>query len=272
MLKVLSGQQANSFREAISLALNEAGQRDMLPEVVKLFISVLEIEKLRTEVEKSINSIVHRRYGNQAKWDDQRWFVPLPELRFDSLPLAQITFTIQTYLVAALNVRVDRDTRRITLVGTAGKPEKIILPLIFLKSLIDKDSVERFRIVGRDAVRTGWLIPGYKETLWLPNDFVSKLTGVFLQKSVARWVLDFGAVGEEIVPFVVGTLLGLLFASGGGSMPVYNQAWDRETVIQEITRLYGSAVAQDKFQKRAHMLKAALTNHEAVTVILSEGE
>jgi hypothetical protein len=272
MLKALPGWKANNFREAISLTLKEAGHGDMLPEVVELFISVMEVENLNTEVEKSVSGIVHRIYGNQAKWNEQRWLVPVPELRFDSLPLAQITFTIQAHLVAALNVRANRDSRLITLVGTAGKTEKIILPLIFLKSLLDKDSVERFRIVGKDALRTGWLIPGYTETLWLPNDFVSKLSGVFLQKSVARWVLDFGAVGEEIVPLVVGTLLGLLFASGGGSVPVYNQAWDRETVIQEITRLYGSAVAQDKFQKKAHLLKAALTNHEAVTVILSEGD
>jgi len=271
MLKVLSGQQAYSFREAISLALNEAGQRDMLPEVVKLFISVLDVEKLRAEAEKSLSNIVHSRYGNQAKWDDQWWFVPLPELRFDSLPLAQITFTVQAHLVSVLTMRVDGGIRRITLVGTTGKPEKLILPLIFLKSLLDKDSVERLRIVGRDAVRTGWLIPGYKETIWLPNDFVSKLDGLLLRKSVACWLLDFDAAGDEIVPLVVGTLLGLLFAGRGDSVPVNNQAWERETVIQELTRLYGSAVAQDKFQKRAHLLKATLTNHEAVAVILSEG-
>jgi len=109
-----------------------------------------------------------------------------------------------------------------------------------------------------------------RESLELPNDFVAGLSAVLRLKSVASWLLDFGSEGEAVAPQVVGSLLGLQFGATAAPPPVGEQPFQREVVIAELTRMYGSARAAEMFEKCAPYLKSKMTNDEAVSLILRE--
>jgi hypothetical protein len=89
-------------------------------------------------------------------------------------------------------------------------------------------------------------------------------------KSVAGWLLDFGAAGKTIVPQVVGSLLGLQFHDVITPVPIGKQPYRREIVIGELTQMFGSALAAEMFERIAPHLKASMTNDEAVTMIIKE--
>jgi hypothetical protein len=180
-----------------------------------------------------------------------------------------VTFTVQGYVVAAITVETTDDSYRATLVGPTGKPEKLTLPIPFLQAILD-DELEQFEIVGRDSKYTSWSIPGLKESLRLPNDFVAGLSAVLRLKSVASWLLEFGPAGETVAPQVVGSLLGLQFGATATPPPVWEQPFQREIVIDTLTRMFGSARAAEMFQKWAPYLKSSITNEEAVSFILKE--
>jgi len=237
--------------------------------ITSLFTSTLHIDKLHSEIERSINTAIHSRYGNKAKWHGNQWLVPMPKLRFEAKPIPKVTFAIQGYLVSVGTVETRDDFYSVTLVGPIGKPEMLVLPLPFLQAMLD-DDLEHFEIVGRDGTHTAWNIPGFKEAIRLPNDFTARLSDVLRLESVAEWLLDFGAQGKSIAPLVVGTLIGLQLHGVIEPLPVGQQQWKREGVLDTLTQMFGTARAKEMLEQEAPYLKANMSNEEVIRLILEE--
>jgi hypothetical protein len=268
-MKVLPGRRGDSFEEATTLAFQEAGKGDLSPDTTSVFASAIDDEKIGAEAERTINTTVHGRYGRSARWHGRPWLIPLPQVRYDSQPIPRITFSVQGYLVAPITVRTTDDSYRVTVVGPASKPERLILPIPFLQAILD-DELEQFEVVGRDGRYTNWNVPGLREALRLPNEFVTQLSAVLRLKSIASWLLDFGSEGEAVAPFVVGSLLGLQYHGLTRPLPVAEQSFQREVVIDTLTRMFGSARAAEMFEKSASYLKSSMSNEEAVSLIIKE--
>jgi hypothetical protein len=269
MMKILGGRRADNLDAATLLALQEAGKGDLSPDVTTVFASVIDAEEPRGETERGINSAVHGRYGRGAKWHGRQWFIPLPQVRYDARPIPRMTFAVQGYLVATITVETTDDSYRVTLVGPTGKPEKLTLPIPFLQAILDNE-LQQFELVGKDGKHTSWSVPGLKEALRLPNDFVAELSAVLRLKSVASWLLEFVSEGEAVAPQVVGNLLGLQFGATAAPPPTGKQPFQREIVIDTLTRMFGSARAAEMFQKWAPYLKSSMTNEEGVSFILKQ--
>lgn len=269
-MRILGGRQARNYGEACALAFREAGAGDVRPAVADLFVWAAHTDRLEGEAEKSAGAAIRSRYGRKAVWDDERWLVPVPRLRYDARELPHLTFQIRVYLVAAAEVETaSGDGYSITLIGAVGKPETVVLPLFFLQALLD-DDLGRFQIIGRDGAHTTWDVPGFKDPVHLPNDFPAKLSAALRRKSVAGWLREFGSQGESIAPLVVGTLLGLQFHGMTETLPVERQLWSREVVVDSLTQMYGTARAQEMLQRVAPYLKAHMTNEEVIRFILQE--
>jgi hypothetical protein len=269
-MRMTAARTVNDQESATILALQEAGKTDISVDINQLFGSVLDAVKLKAEGEKSLGRDIHDRYGNRARWYGQKWIIPVPQLRYDSQPLPRIVFTIQGYLVAAITVSTPNNSYSVTAAGAVGKPEKLSLPMTFLWAILEQD-LARFQVVGRDSIRTGWDVPGLKEALWLPNDFVAELSSVPEIKPIADWLDDFGAEGRSIAPWVVGILLGLCYRDKTRAVPLENQLWQREVVLATLTQMFGSDRAKDMLAQKAPYLKATMTNEDAVRFILAEG-
>jgi len=180
-----------------------------------------------------------------------------------------MTFAVQGHLVAPITVETADNSYHTALVGPIGKPEKLTLPISFLQAILD-DNLEQFELVGKDGKYTNWSIPGLREALRLPNDFITELSAVLRLKSVASWLLDFGSQGEAVAPLVVGSLLGLQFRGVTAPLLVGEQPFQREIVVDTLTRMFDSARAAEMYEKWAPYLKSSMTNEEAVSLILKE--
>jgi len=268
-MNILKGRQANDIEEATLLAIHAAGESGLSPDVVTIFVSTLDVDKLKAQAERSIGTAVHGRYGRGARWHGKPWFVPLPQPRYVTQPIPKITFTVQAYVVAPVEVDTRDYLYRATVVGPLNKPVEVILPISFLQAILDGE-IEQFEVAGKDARSTSWSIPGFREPLWLPNDFTARLSAALRLKSVASWLLDFGSSGEAVLPQVVGSLLGLQSRGMTEALPVGKQPFRREVVIEALTRMYGSAIAAEMYQRQAPHLKPAMSNNEVVGFIIKE--
>jgi hypothetical protein len=269
-MKILQGRRIGDFAEAAILALHDAGKDDMSLDIAHLFTSALDLDKLRAEAERSINASVRGRYGRRAGWSGRQWFVPLPQPSYESSPIPRMSFVILAYLVAAISIDTqDWSSRSAILVGPLNRHENLLLPIAFLQTILD-DDLSQFEVASKDGAHTGWTVPGFKEPVQLANDFVTQLSRMLGLKSVAAWLLDFGATGKTIAPQVVGSLLGLQFHDVITPLPVGKQPYRREVVIADLTQMFGSARAAEMFERAAPHLKASMTNNEAVTMIIKE--
>ncbi len=111
-----------SIDEAIGLVLREAGRDDMSQEAVELFLPSIDVSRLQTEGEKTVDTEVRRRYGRNARWQGRLRFVPLPQLRYETIPVPLLMFNIQPYLAAGLTVLNVGHSPSVNLVGLIGKP------------------------------------------------------------------------------------------------------------------------------------------------------
>ncbi len=268
-MRILRGKQARNFREAAALALREAGVNDMSLEVVGLFASAIDINRFMAEAHKSIKSAVHGKYGHNATWEGKPWFIPVSHLSYKASSIPLLAIDVQTYLVSAIEVETADNYYPITLVDAMGKPVKLLLPVPFLQAILD-DNLDQFEVIAKDGTHTGWSMPGFSEALRLPNDFTTKLSSVLKPKSVATWLLDFGSQGRGVAPLVVGSLLGLQFHGAVEPVPTGQQLWKRESVLDALTRMFGTARAKEMFEQAAPYLKANMTNEEVIRLILQE--
>lgn len=268
-MNILKGNQADTFEEAAVLAFCDAGKGELSPQIATIFVSAIDAAKFNAEAERSINAAVHSRYGRSATWYGKKWLIPLPQPRYDARPIPQLTFMVQGYTVAAGTMETRDTAYRVTLVGPVDKSARLILPISFLQAILD-DDLEQFELMGRDGAHTSWNVPGLRQALRLPNDFIARLGAALRLKSVVSWLLDFGPEGKAVAPLVAGSLLGLQFHGITRPLPIREQQFQREVVIAELTRMYGSARAAEMFEKCAPYLKSSMSNHEAVSLILKE--
>ena len=253
--------------QSISLVLREAGRDDISQEAVKLFVSSVDVTRLQTEGEKMVDTEVRRKYGRNARWQGKLWFVLLPQLRFEALPVPLLIFNLQPYLAAGLTVlNVDRSLS-VNLVGPIGKPEKLMLPMEFLQAILN-NSRERFEIVAKDGTHTSWNVPFLREPLCLPDEFVTDLSWDLERESVASWLLSFGANGRSLMPQVVGSLLGLQFRTVAESRPPADQVWGQDVVMETLIRMFGTTKAKVKFSLALPHLRTDMTNEEAIRLVL----
>jgi hypothetical protein len=251
--------------QSISLVLREAARDDMSQEAVKLFVSSVDVTRLQMEGEKMVDTEVRRKYGRNARWQGKLWFVLVPQLRFEALPVPLLIFNLQPYLAAGLTLlNVDRSLS-VNLVGPIGKPEKLMLPMEFLQAILN-NSLEKFEIVAKDGTHTSWNVPFLREPLCLPDEFVTDLTWNLERESVASWLLSFGANGRSLMPQVVGSLLGLQFRTVPES-PV-DQVWGQDVVMETLIRMFGTTKAKVKFNQALPHLRTDMTNEEAIRIVL----
>src|SRR3990172_4027144 len=99
-MKILLGRQAYNRQEATRLAFREAGVEDMSADVIDMFESLTNDQKISTDADKIIGTNIRNRYGNKATWRAERWFVPVPKLHYAGKDIPQLIIEIATYLVA----------------------------------------------------------------------------------------------------------------------------------------------------------------------------
>ena len=259
-----------NFREAAALAFGEAGF-DMSPEVAELFTSTTDSDKRRGEVDRAISYTVRSKYGRNAGWSGKRWLIPVPRLGYNAQPIPQLEIAIQAYVAASIEVETTSHYYSMVLIGPTGAVEKLALPVPFLQAVLD-DDLNQFDVIGRDSTYTVWSIPGLKEGVRLPDDFISKLSGVLRLKTVAEWLLNFGSEGRKVAPWVIGTLISLQLHGMIEPSRVGQQPYKRENVIAELTQLYGREWAEEMFIRGAPFLRANMTDKEALECILQEAD
>jgi len=253
--------------EAIDLVLREAGRSDLSQETLELFLSSVDAARLQVEGEKIVDTEVRRRYGRNARWQGKLWFVPLPQLRYEALPVSLLIFTVQPYLAAGLAISNVNRSPSVNLVGLIGKPEKLILPMEFLQAILD-NRLDSYAIVAKDGTHTSWNVPFFQEPLRLPDEFLADLTWELEGKSVASWLLGFGGNGRSLMPQVVGSLLGLQFRNTTETRPPAEQAWNQDDVLETLIRMFGALKARTLLNQALPQLKADMSNEDAIRMIL----
>ena len=266
-MKFVSGY-VTDVDEAVALVIREAGRDDVSQEAVDLFLTSIDATRLQTEGEKTVDTEVRRRYGRNARWQGKLWFVLLPRLRYEALPVPLIMLNLQPYLVAGLTVfNVDRSPS-VNLVGPIGKPENFILPMEFLQAILDS-KLDSFQIVAKDGTHTSWKVPFFREPLRLPDEFLAGLSHDLQSKSVASWLMGFGVNGRSLMPQVVGSLLGLQFrTTATQTRPPSDHVWSQEDVLETLIRMFGASKAKALLNQALSDLKVDMTNEEAIRTIL----
>jgi len=270
-MKILTGSRAGNQKEAVSVALQEAGIGPLSPDIVDMFTSMAESAKTSTEVDKLIGSSIRGRYGNKATWRADRWFVPVLKLQFQGKDVHQLVVEVNVYLVAATAVRTAGDSYLVTLVGSVGKPEILSIPIVFLHALLEKD-LGRFTMVTKDAGYTTWEVPGTKPVR-LPNDFVNELSIILKYQSVVSWLCQFGVQGRCVAPLVAGSLIGLAFQDSSQPVPANKEMVTTENLVSALEGLaYQPAEARELVSRVSSRLRADMTLEEAIRLTLQEKE
>jgi len=136
-----------------------------------------------------------------------------------------------------------------------------------MQAILNK-SLNDLTLVSKDSTSTTWNVSGMNAPLTLPDEFVKRLSYTLDNKSVVSWLLDFGIQGRNLAPQIAGCLLGLQFGGKSKALSLSKQAWDKETVLAGLTRLYGEQRAKTLFTQELPSLNPGMTNEDAIRVIL----
>ena len=264
-MEIFQGKWANSLKEAVALAFG--GVDGISLDIARLFASAIDVDRLYSESEKAISSTVNSRYG-RAEWSSRgRWVTAVPQLRYDTVPIPQLSIKVQGYVVARIEVEAGYKSYSLTLVGSIGKPQTVVIPMVFLSALLD-DDLDRFRVASKGGTSTSWEIPGTKQPIELADKFVTLLCETLRRKSVARWLEDFGSQSRGVAALVTGTLLGLAFAQ---PFTPGQQAWDEQSVTETLRGLgYSTKAATEALNRAMSSLRADHTLEEAIRLILKQ--
>jgi hypothetical protein len=266
-MKIYPGKQATSQEEAINLALQTAGIEGLNSNILRMFESMADTEKVSTESDKVIGAALKSRYGNKATWRTDRWFVPIPRLQFQGKDVPQLLIEVSTCLVAAALVTTGRDSRWISLVGSIGKSQTISVPMIFIHAALEND-LGRFAMIARDPTYTTWEVPGTKPVR-LPNEFINMLSNFLGWQSVVTWLEAFGFQGRCVAPLVAGSLLGLAFQNSNQAAPVNQQTMTTDNLISALESMaYQPAEAKEMVRRAASRLRADMSLEEAIRITL----
>lgn len=268
-MNILPGKLAENHKEATKLAFQTAGVEGTNADIIDMFTSLANDHKVSSEADKTIGASIRNRYGNKASWRAERWFVPVPELRYEGKDIPQLIIEITMYLVAAALVKTQHDSRLITLVGPVGKPEALAMPMIFLHAVLDGD-LGRFNILAKSGNHTTWEILGAKP-VQLPNDLVNRLAEIFTHKSVAAWLEEFASQGRSIMPLVVGSLFGLEFRGSAQTVPPEQQSWTADQLVKALEGMaYTSSEARELVDRVAPSLRVDYSLEEAIRLVLQQ--
>jgi len=269
-MRFIGDEDIRGIDGAIALVLKETGRQDVSREVIGLFLESMDAPGLLREEEKMVKSEVHQHYGRNCRWrysSQGPWLIPLPQLRYDAIPMPILSFNLQPYLVAVMTIW-DRDYRHSdTLFGPVSKPYKLTLPMVFLHAILE-GSLGRFPLVSKDGISTTWNVSGLNEALTLPDDFVARMSSTLKRRSAVSWLQSFGLQGRKLAPQVAGCLLGLLFGGKSKNQPITEQVWSKEIVMGGLTKLYGEQKARAMFIRELPNLSPAMTNEDALKTIL----
>ena len=270
-MKILTGKQVDNKKEAVRLAFQAAEVDSMSADIIDMFTSLSNTDKISGEADKSIGTAVKNRYGSKATWRAERWFVPVPKLSYVSKDIPQLIIEVNVYLVAVAAVKTPQDSRLVTLVGVAGKPEILTIPMIFLHALLEKDE-GRFSIAAKDIGYTTWEVPGGKPVR-LPNDFVSELTDMLKYQSVVSWLMEFGPQGRSIAPLAAGSLMGLAFQDSVKPVPVGREMVTTDNLVSALESMaYRPTEAMEMVNRISPRLRADITLEEAIRITLQIGK
>jgi hypothetical protein len=112
-------------------------------------------------------------------------------------------------------------------------------------------------------------VAGLRQPLRLHDGLVSGLRRVFKLKPIADWLEDFGSYGQSLVPLVVGAMLGLVYRDADTAVPVEQQPWTRERLLEVVTGMGYSTVRGERVLERAEPeLRAGMTLEEAIRTVL----
>ena len=265
-MKILHGRRVKNFREAVELAFREAGADDLSLSVADLFESA-DAAKLRSEAERDIVAAIRGKYRGNPTWNGKQWYVPVPKPGYDSRGTPHIAIDLKRYIVAAGEVVTADHYYPVTLVGSTGKSETLIIPILLLQAILD-DDLGRFAVLARSAGNTIWEVPGSKP-VQLPDDFVVRLSDMLKRKSVAAWLKEFGSQGRSIMPLVVGSLLGLQSMGAAKAVPLGQQRWTYEQLLSALEAMaYQVNEAREMVARAMPYLRADQTLEEAMRVIL----
>ncbi|MDP3061848.1 MAG: hypothetical protein Q8O40_01355 [Chloroflexota bacterium] len=261
----------NRFDQAAGLAFAEAQASDMKPEAAALFATTLEPAITHGEVKKLVSAGVRSAYGKGCEWEIERWWqVPVPMPRYEASEIPCLIVEGQVYVVCRVDVSPEPsdNSRRTSIVMTAGKLQKTTLPLFFLRSLRD-GNLHHYPKVARDGGWISWRVVGTEHLLRLHDDFVGQLSRTLRVKPVADWLDDFGRRGRKLAPLVVGSLLGMMYQPTTTTLPLERQPVTREQLVAVITSLgYSAARASKLIEKAAHELVPGMALEDATRILL----
>jgi len=266
-MKISPGKRAVSSKQATGLAFQDAGVGDMSAAVADLLVSLVDATKLRTEAERSIVAAIRGKYAAKPTWHGKWWYVPVPTLSYEARDIPHLKIESKTCLVAVVEIETTDDSHSVTIVGTIGKAETLIVPMVFLQAIMD-DDLGRFSMLSRSSSHTTWEIPGAKPVQF-PNDFVNKLTEIFKRKSVWMWLSDFGRQSKSVTPLVVGSLLGLQFQATARPVPLAQQSCTPENLVATLEAMaYPTREAWEMVRRASPDLRADHTLEEGVRIVL----
>jgi len=266
-MKLLLGRQATNRKEAIDKVFQVTGVDGISEDILDMFTSITSGDKINSEADKIISSTIRSRYGGKATWRVERWFIPMPTLHYEGKDTPRLIIEAKVYLVATADVKTQQGSHSITMVEAVGKPEILAIPLVFLHAFLEKD-LGQFAVIARDAAHTQWELPGTKP-VQLPNDFVGKLTLMLKWQSVVDWLLEFGPQGRCVAPLVAGSLLGLAFQESTPPVPVSNQEWTTDDLVNALESMaFRHGEAGEMVSRAASRLKAGITLEEAIRLTL----
>ena len=270
-MKLLLGKQATNRKEAINKVFQMTGVDGISADTIDMFTSITSGDKINSEADKIISSTIRSRYGGKSTWRVERWFIPIPTLHYEGKDTPRLIIEAQVYMVATADVKTQQGSHSITLVEAVGKPEILAIPMVFLHAFLEKD-LGRFAVIARDAAHTQWELPGTKP-VQLPNDFVGKLSVMLRWRSVVDWLLEFGHQGRCVAPLVAGSLLGLAFQESIPPVPVSNQEWTTDDLVNALESMaFRHGEAGEMVSRVAPRLKAGITLEEAIRLTLQVEE
>lgn len=270
-MKILPGTRAKNFDEAVGLALADAGAIGISTKVIGQFVSLVDTMRLRSDTEKAITSTIRNRYRGKTSWHDSRWHVPIPNLRYDARDVPQLIIEVHIHLVAVAEVDTSHDFFTLTLLGSVGQPETMVIPMVFLQAIL-ADDLGRFAVMVRSATHTTWEVPGAKP-VQLPHSFINHLTATLKRQTVVDWLQSFGAQGQNVAPLVSGALLGLQLSrtSSAEPAPLEKQPVTTERLISIMEGLaYSVKEAKEMVSYAAPYLRAEHTLEEATRIVLQQ--
>jgi len=110
-VKILPGKTADNWKEAATLAFQEAGAEGMSTDIVDMFTSLANDHRMSSEADTGIKPpggrseglFLCRRYGNKATWRAERGFVPVPKLHAGNLGTGVFCALRQSSFLYAFN-------------------------------------------------------------------------------------------------------------------------------------------------------------------------